>query len=43
MSSQARRYREGLELQRQQRYEDMISEVEEKLGPIESPMDRLKR
>lgn len=43
MSSQARRYREGLESQREQRYEEMISEAEEKLGPIESPMDRLKR
>lgn len=43
MSSEARRYREGLALQREQRYEEMISEAEEKLGPIESPMDRLRR
>ncbi|MGN1371322.1 MAG: hypothetical protein ACI4XM_03505 [Candidatus Coprovivens sp.] len=43
MSSQARVYREGLATQREQRYEEMISEAEEKLGPIESPMDRLRR
>lgn len=35
MSSQARKYREGLELQREQNHEEMVSEVEEKLEPIE--------
>ena len=43
MSSQARTYRDGLASQREQRYEEVMSEVEEKLGPIESPMDRLRR
>ncbi len=43
ISSQARLQQENIQRRRDERYEEMISEAEEKLGPIESPMDRLRR
>lgn len=43
MSSQARMQQENIQRRRDERYEEMIFKDEEKLGPIESPMDRLRR
>lgn len=43
LSTQARLNTEAIQQRRNERYEEMISQAEEELGPIESPMSRLGR
>ena len=41
LSTQARLNTESIQQRRNERYEEMISQAEQELGPIESPMSRL--
>lgn len=43
LSTQARLNIESIQQRRNERYEEMISQAEQDLGPIESPMSRLGR
>ena len=43
LSTQARLNTEAIQQRRNERYEEMISQAEQELGPIESPMSRLGR
>ena len=43
LSTQARLNTESIQQGRNERYEEMIRQAEEELGPIESPMSRLGR
>ena len=43
LSTQARLNTEAIQQRRNEKYEEMISQAEQELGPIESPMSRLGR
>ncbi|HJJ08256.1 MAG TPA: hypothetical protein OIM65_02935 [Bacilli bacterium] len=43
LSTQARLNTESIQQRRNERYEEMITQAEQELGPIESPMSRLGR
>ena len=43
LSTQARLNTEAFQQRRSERYEEMITQAEQELGPIESPMSRLGR
>lgn len=43
LSTQARLNTESIQQRRSERYEEMITQAEQELGPIESPMSRLGR